>query len=75
MDPSFLVNPKPHTKKTFALATVAGVSASGVTLKFDGEEAGQKSYKRLASYTSPAQNDRVLVAHIGSSSVVLGKLI
>jgi len=75
MDPSFLVNPKPDTKKTYTLATVAGVSASGVTLKFDGEEAGQKSYKRLASYSSPAQNDRVLVAIVGGSAVVLGKLI
>lgn len=56
-------------------AVVVQVAAAGVRVRFEGDaDAGQKYYKRLASY-SPAVNDRVLVYRTGGSAVVLGKII
>lgn len=57
------------------LATVGSYTAgAGATLIFDGQTtATTKRYKRLASYT-PAAGDRVLVAKISGSYVILGKI-
>lgn len=56
------------------LATVASTNSSGVTLIFDGAaNATTKRYKRLSSY-SPTANDRVLVAKMSGTYVVLGKI-
>ena len=56
------------------LATVGSYTTAGVALIFDGQTtATTKRYKRLASYT-PAAGDRVLVAKISGSYVILGKI-
>lgn len=59
----------------YRLATVTSTSG-GVFVQFDGETtASQKSYKRLASYSSPAVSDRVLLIKVGGTYVILGKVI
>jgi hypothetical protein len=57
------------------LATVTSTSG-GITVQFDGETApSSKKYKRLASYSSPTVNDRVMMVKIGGTYVILGKII
>jgi hypothetical protein len=57
------------------IATVKSITG-GVTVQFDGETApGSKKYKRLASYSSPTVNDRVLLIKVGGTYVILGKVI
>lgn len=57
------------------LGTVkSNTSGSGVTVQIDGESsATTKKYTYLSSY-SPAVNDRVLIAEVGGSYVILGKI-
>lgn len=44
-------------------------------IRFEGEAAsGQKHYPYLSSYT-PAAGDRVVVARVGTSWVVMGKIV
>ena len=60
---------------TLYLATVGSSNSSGVTLIFDGAStASTKRYKRLSSY-SPTANDRVIVAKMSGTYVVLGKIV
>ena len=57
------------------LATVTSTSG-GISIQFDGEtSASAKKYKRLASYSSPAVNDRVLLVNVGGTYIVLGKIV
>ena len=57
------------------LATVGTASSSGVTLTFDGLSAAtQKHFKRLAAGPALAAGDRVIVARMSGSYVVLGKI-
>ena len=57
------------------LATVGSASSSGVTLIFDGlGSPTQKRFKRLAAGPALAANDRVIVARMSGSYVVLGKI-
>lgn len=57
------------------LATVKSTSG-GITVQFDGETSpSSKKYKRLASYSSPAVNDRVLMVAVGGSYVILDKIV
>ncbi|WP_315122346.1 hypothetical protein [uncultured Clostridium sp.] len=59
----------------FKLATVTIASGSNFKIKFDGEAVeSQKIYKRLGSY-SPTKGDRVLLASVSGTYVVLGKVI
>lgn len=52
----------------------SNTSGSGVTVQIDGESsATTKKYTYLSSYT-PAVNDRVLIAEVGGSYVILGKI-
>jgi hypothetical protein len=47
----------------------------GLFLRIEGEETARtKSFKRLLSY-SPAVGDRVLIAKISGTFVVLGKVV
>ena len=57
------------------MATVTSyTSLSGTQLRFDGESAGStKRYKRLSTYT-PATGDRVLLAKVSGTYVILGKV-
>jgi len=59
----------------YKLGTVTSTSG-GVFVQFDGETtASQKSYKCLASYSSPTVSDRVLLVKVGGSYVILGKIV
>lgn len=60
-------------EEQFALGVVTETS-DGLMIKLSGEEtAREKSYKRLSSY-APAINDRVILAKISGTYVVLGKV-
>jgi len=62
-------------KRLFRLATVTSTSGGVSVLQFDGETApSAKKYKRLSSYT-PAVGDRVLMAEIAGTYVILGKIV
>ncbi len=57
------------------LATVTSTSG-GIAVQFDGETtASAKKYKRLASYSSPAVNDRVMMTKISGTYIILGKIV
>ena len=52
----------------------SSTSGAGVTVQIDGESsATTKKYTYLSSYT-PAVNDRVLIAEVAGSYVILGKI-
>lgn len=58
----------------FKMGTVTAV-ASGIHVQFDGETApGGKVYKKMASYSSPAVNDRVLLLQISGTYIIFGKI-
>lgn len=62
----------PQQTSELLLATVGANDSGGTTLKFDGlTSATTKKYKRLNTYT-PTAGDRVLVAKINGSYVILG---
>ena len=57
------------------LATVTSTSG-GISVQFDGETTpSTKKYKKLASYSSPAVNDRVLLVSIGGTYIIFGKIV
>ena len=59
----------------YKLATVTSTSG-GVSVQFDGETTpSAKKYKRLASYSSPTVNDRVLLVKVGGTYVIIGKVV
>lgn len=62
--------------KVFKLATVTDLFASGkAKIKFDGEDiASLKEYSNLSSYAA-AKNDRVLLAIVGGTYLILGKVV
>jgi hypothetical protein len=64
------------TQPIYKLATVSALFSNGVPkLLMDGETiASEKKYAYLSSYT-PAVNDRVLLIRIGSTMIILGKVI
>lgn len=73
-DNPFVQEPE-QTAPVLFLARVGSVTG-GLFLRFEGEETvRQKSTKRLASYTTPAMGDRVLVVEVGGSDIVIGKVI
>lgn len=56
------------------LATVSSYDSTGVSLLIDGEDTPTiKKYKWLKSYT-PANGQRVLVARVNGSYVILGRI-
>lgn len=62
-------------KSLFKLATVISTN-DGVSVQFDGETApSTKKYKRLSSYSSPAVGDRVMLAEIAGTYVIIGKVV
>lgn len=59
----------------YKLGTVTSTSG-GVSVQFDGETTpSTKKYKRLASYSSPTVNDRVLLIKVGGTYVIIGKIV
>lgn len=60
------------TQKPFSLATVGSVSGGKATLMFDGEGSySSKYYPSLSPYT-PRGGDRVLIANVADTHVILG---
>lgn len=56
------------------IGTVSSITSGKCSVKIDGETtATSKKYKTLSSYT-PAVGDRVLIAEIAGSYVILGKI-
>jgi hypothetical protein len=60
----------------YRMGTVTTLASGAPMVTFDGETiASQKLYKRLASYSSPAVSDRVLLLKISGTYVILGKVV
>lgn len=58
----------------FTTATVHNINAQGIQVVFAGETSPTlKRYKKLSSYT-PASNDRVLMARVSGTYIILGKI-
>lgn len=56
------------------MATVTGTSGTKVTIKPSTDSVAAGSYVRLASYTTPTNNDLVLCIRVGGGIIVLGKV-
>lgn len=60
---------------SYRMAVVSSVTSGRPYIRFYGEiDASQKPYKYLGSYI-PTTGDKVLVARIGKSYVILGKVV
>lgn len=71
----FVKETSPPSNSQFRLATVTSLSGSNPMIRFDGESvASSKAYKRLGSYSATV-GDRVLLATISGTYVILGKVI
>lgn len=61
--------------KAYRMAVVASVTNDRPYIRFYGETvASQKPYKYLQSYT-PTTGDKVLVARVSKTYVILGKVV
>lgn len=61
--------------KSYRMAVVDNITGGRPYLRFYGEtSASQKPYKYLQSYT-PTQGDKVLVARVAKTYVILGKVV
>jgi len=71
-----IITKKRSGSPAFRLATIPpGYSSGRPTLIFDGQTTPTvKTYPYLSRYT-PAANDRVLVAMVGRSGVIIDKII
>lgn len=71
-----IVSPDRGDPIVFKIGSIPATYTTGrPTVKFDGETAASvRLYPYLGSY-APAANDRVLVAIVGHSGVVIGKLV
>lgn len=71
-----IVSPNKDDPTVFKMGNISSAYSSGwPKVKFDGESADSvRLYPYMSSYT-PAANDRVLVAIVGHSGVILGKII
>lgn len=69
----------PQTAASFKLAVVKSVVSTKATLQFDGETVTSTLlYPAIQTSTYPyvlQVNDRVLVANVGHSGVILGKVV
>jgi len=65
-----------ESTRVFRIGTIpASYTAGRPQVQFDGESSpSTKTYPYLSSYT-PAAGDRVLIALVGNSGVVLGKIV
>jgi len=63
------------TNYIFTTATIDSVTTEGCTVIFAGESiATQKSYKKLDSVSVTA-GDTVLMARVGSTFIIVGKIV
>ena len=59
----------------FRTATIHNTNSEGAQLVFSGETtATVKRYKRISSYT-PAVGDRVLLAPVSGTWLIIGKIV
>ena len=66
---------QPELKSPFRLGRVDSVTGGLPTIQFDGEEtASGKLYAKLDGY-SPTTGDRVLLAKVSGTYIVLGKVV
>lgn len=64
-----------ETDSNYRMAVVASVTGTRPYIRFYGEsDASQKAYKYLQSYT-PTAGDKVLVARVSKTYVILGKVV
>lgn len=71
----FLEMNRQKTEKVFRLGRVDSVTGGLPTIQFDGEEtASGKLYAKLDGY-SPTTGDRVLLAKVSGTYIVLGKVV
>ena len=71
----FLEMNRQKTDRVFRLGKVSSVTGGLPTIQFDGEEtASGKLYAKLGSY-SPTTGDRVLLAKVSGTYIVLGKVV
>ena len=71
----FLEMNRQKTEKAFRLGRVDSVTGGLPTIQFDGEEtASGKLYAKLDGY-SPTTGDRVLLAKVSGTYIVLGKVV
>jgi hypothetical protein len=71
----FLEMNRQKTEKVFRLGKVDSVTGGLPTIQFDGEEtASGKLYAKLDGY-SPTTGDRVLLAKVSGTYIVLGKVV
>ncbi|MFB5192647.1 hypothetical protein [Alicyclobacillus fastidiosus] len=71
------LNAKSKKRAPWKIATIPSTySGSGLpTLQFDGEStASAREYPYIGGYT-PAAGDRVLVAQLSNSGVIIGKIV
>jgi hypothetical protein len=63
--------------RQFRAGSVVALFAGGhPQIQFDGETSPSgKKYSRLASYATPARNDRVLLMSISGTYIILGKIV
>lgn len=76
LDPLILALANRGTKvpATFRLGEVTSITG-GLFVKFDGETAAStKSYPKISTF-APAVADRVLLARVGSTWVVIGAIL
>ena len=60
----------------YKMGTVTTLASGAPMVTFDGEAtASQKLYKRMASYSAPAVNDRVLLLSISGTYIIIGKIV
>jgi hypothetical protein len=71
-----LIQQLSSNEKAFSLGVIqSGYTSGRPKVKFDGDTTfSSKQYPYVASYT-PASNDRVILANVGGSHVILGKII
>ncbi len=59
----------------FRMAIITAIQDGRPIIRFSGEtKPSQKPYKRLAAY-NPVVGDRVILAKLGGSYVILGKVV
>lgn len=75
MDDLFYPGESEATGGQLQLAVIDSITTAGTTLILDGQStAGAKRYKTLRTGTTLRAGDRVLVAKLSGTYVVLGKI-
>ncbi len=74
MDEIFGGQKTAQAQHQFILATVDNASSSGTLIRFDDGTTSLARYKRIVTGQTLSAGDRVLVASISGSFVIIGKI-